>query len=393
VTGIKIIPVVLIGLALLFLSGCWSNLELENRAFVSALGIDKSGDKLRVTAQLLVPSLLGGGQNRAMGTDPNKKNPVFIVETEARTLSEAVDLLSKESGRRLFFPFLQIIVVGEDLARYSILPVTEWVQRDRELRLKTLLGVAVGEAGEVIKAPGAGLERVPGYFLGSSTETANNFCSRVVEGNFLKFIKDLSSRSRDPVALRLATAEVSDQKQARISGSAVFDGYRLAGWLNDRETRGYLWITGDIQRGIISATLPHGESIAFEIRGSDTEIKTGFVDGEPVVDINIVMKSAVNEVHNPVVSLASPRDLDRLEPLVERQVAGEVHAALEKARRLNTDIFGFGEIIHRQHPAEWRRIAGYWDEIFPLLPVQVQVKATIRRTGQIGSPVRPGKPE
>jgi len=71
-------------------------------------------------------------------------------------------------------------------------------------------------------------------------------------------------------------------------------------------------------------------------------------------------------------------------------IEGEAEAALSKARELKADIFGFGEALHRKYPGLWKQVRQRWEEeVFPEVPVSVEVTARLRRTEKLTSPVVP----
>lgn len=125
-TLLMLIPVLL----MLVLPGCWSNIELEQRAMVAGLGVDRSPNgRLLVTAQIVRPELVA--QRRGTGQGGGGEEPaVFVLSAEARTVVEATRIVSKDLGRDLFFPYLEVLVVGEGLAREGMEPVVDWVGRD-----------------------------------------------------------------------------------------------------------------------------------------------------------------------------------------------------------------------------------------------------------------------
>ena len=53
---------------------------------------------------------------------------------------------------------------------------------------------------------------------------------------------------------------------------------------------------------------------------------------------------------------------------------------------LKTDIFGFGEAIHRRYPRLWEKIKDDWDDEFVRLPVNITVKFETDKLGQITKP-------
>lgn len=369
-------------------AGCWSNYELEQQALVTALGVDRGSDgRLLASAQIVVPRVAGA--QRVAGGGGREESPVFVAGAEGRTVAEAVSMLSNAAGRNLNFAFMELIVIGRELAAEGIAPVTDWVGRSRELRLRTLIGVADGTAREVIEAPGAGLDRIPGTYLASSVAVSELNNSRIVRTSVFDFLHDVSLKGREPLAMRITVSRTGGKKQAQVSGCAVFRGYRLAGWLNETESRGYLWVTGKIGRGTVSGTLPGGKPAAYTIRGSKTKIAVAFTGDGPAFRVKIAMKSNLGEVHDPDLKLDRPQDLEELEPLLADSVAREAKAALARARELNADIFGLGEALRRRHPAQWKEIKDDWDNIFGRVPVEVEVEASIRRTEKAGSPVRP----
>ncbi|HPD01686.1 MAG TPA: Ger(x)C family spore germination C-terminal domain-containing protein, partial [Acetivibrio sp.] len=62
--------------------------------------------------------------------------------------------------------------------------------------------------------------------------------------------------------------------------------------------------------------------------------------------------------------------------------------ALNKAQKeLKTDIFGFGEEIHRKHPKLWKKLKKEWSNKFPDLPVNITVEVETKQLGGIGKPL------
>ena len=62
--------------------------------------------------------------------------------------------------------------------------------------------------------------------------------------------------------------------------------------------------------------------------------------------------------------------------------------ALDKAQKtLKTDIFGFGEAIHRKYPKVWEKIKSDWNDKFLDLPVSITVEAETIQLGEITKPL------
>lgn len=378
-------------LALVLLAGCWSSLELERRALVAAMGVDRGRDgKMLVTAQIISPERAVRRPGAARAAAGGEEPAVLVVSAEARTLAEAVRLIAKDTGRTLFFPHLAVMVVGEDLAREGLQPVVDWVPRNRELRMATWFAVAPGSARAVVANTAESLERIPGFHIGQLMDRGVQDDSRVVSIHLFDFLQALIRPGMEPVAVRLSVEESGGQEQVQATGAAVFRGYRMAGWLTEIESRGYLWFRGEVRRGILSVPLSEGKYIAFQIRGYRSSLTSEIRESGPVIKLKIDIKGAVDEVHDPTLSFDRPETIDALEPLMAKQIEWEAGAALAKARELGADIFGFGEVIRREHREVWAELRDDWESRFPEVPVEIEVKATLRRTEQIGRPLVPG---
>lgn len=56
--------------------------------------------------------------------------------------------------------------------------------------------------------------------------------------------------------------------------------------------------------------------------------------------------------------------------------------AIKRAQKNRTDILGFGEVIHRARPNQFKKLESEWNDVyFPKLDVDITVEAYIRRAG------------
>ena len=60
-----------------------------------------------------------------------------------------------------------------------------------------------------------------------------------------------------------------------------------------------------------------------------------------------------------------------------------MEAAVNKAKQYNSDIFGFIRLACIANPSMKDTLVREWDTIFPDLPVEFDVKVTLRRTGMV----------
>ena len=131
------------------------------------------------------------------------------------------------------------------------------------------------------------------------------------------------------------------------------------------------------------------KTVAVSVINSSSNIASEVTDGKPAVKVTI--KAEGNLAGSLAVSenITKVENIKKLDRLFSEKIRKEAGAALERARQMDADIFGFGESFKKHHPKYWKTVENKWHEIFRTLPVEVKVEANIRRTGLIDGDVVP----
>lgn len=114
---------------------------------------------------------------------------------------------------------------------------------------------------------------------------------------------------------------------------------------------------------------------------------------EPVKSKDRIKIKASISVEGYLQDQACPEGFDKpseklrsLNKQITQVVRNDIEESLAEAQHLNSDIFGFGNLIHRKMPHEWKKIENQWDEIFPRLVIEIEIEAHLRRSGLIFKP-------
>lgn len=129
----------------LLLAGCWDKKEINEIGFTVGLGIDKDGDDYQITTQIALPALLEGSGG---GEEP----PVWVVSGKGRTIFEAIRDVNTRSARKPFWGHLNVIVLGEEVAKEGLIPVLDLLSRGQELRRSNYVVLAQGKARDILEA-------------------------------------------------------------------------------------------------------------------------------------------------------------------------------------------------------------------------------------------------
>jgi spore germination protein KC len=380
------------------LAGCWNRRELESLSFVSAAGVDvdSSTGLIHLTVHVLKPHALGdAGQV--------EKGLVQVVST-GRTVFEAVRNVIQQLPMRLFWAHNNALVIGEETARAGTALILDFFVRDGETRHDVAVMVAEGTtANEFLKIEYE-LDPQVGMALHTHIQSARNSLSTTVAPDLHEFTILLESPGAQPLATRVShyTKQPGDPvgellreeitHSPLVGGAAVFRGDRLVGWLEPLETRGLLWIKGEVRSGILVVPDPwqEGRQVGLELYRNISKVKFS-VDssGRLSAKVDIQAHAYLGDAQTPLDPLKMS-DFERLlQDAYEAEIRAEANSALARCQKeFRSDVFGFGSALHRQKPAVWKQIKDQWDEIFPELEVEVTVRGRLLRSGTNTSVIR-----
>ena len=378
----------LIILPLIILGGCWSRREINELAIVLGAGVDRAPDnKIRITLQLARPSAFGGGAEAGGGSAP-KQNIVWVVSETGNTVLEAERNLVLKVSRHIHWGHEIILVIGEEVAREGVRDVSNFFIRNPQTRETMWLLVAKGEAGKVLESHSE-LEKTSSQSVG--------FLSRHKAG-FSIMLKDfqmaLASRGTNPAAPRVEVQKLGQpqgpgmeeklqHREVAITGTGVFKDDKLVGWLDTSETRGMLWLLGEVKKGIITIPSPGqpDKLVSLNIIRADTRVVPEY-DGETIrFNVKMTLQGELLEQQS-TEDLTKPEKIEAVEMAAARDVFMKSTATLEKAQgEYGTDIFNFGEAFHRKYKKDWKKIKDRWNEEFVNAEVNIAVEAHLRRTG------------
>ncbi|WP_233260594.1 Ger(x)C family spore germination protein, partial [Paenisporosarcina sp. OV554] len=346
----------------LFLTGCWDRRELNELGITLALGIDKVEDEYQVTAQVVVPSEISTKSSTG-------RSPVTLFQANGETVYEALRKMTKNSPRKIYPGHLRMLVIGEDLAEEGIGESLELLSRDWELRSDFYVVIAKDMTAEEILNVTTTLEAIPANKM-FNTLKASETAWAATNGIILdELITDLTNEGKEAVLTGILVTgdqEIGTSKQnvesitpsARIQYDdlAVFKKDKLLGWLTEEESRGYNDITNSVKNTVSVISCPKEGKISIEIIQLKSDVKGKMNKGKPEVDINIKVKGNVGDIECPI-NLTEPKTITELEKITEKKLEDSINQTIESVQKqYESDIFGFGEAIHRSNPKEWKKI-------------------------------------
>ncbi|HLN63104.1 MAG TPA: Ger(x)C family spore germination protein [Symbiobacteriaceae bacterium] len=382
--------IALVLLPALLLAGCWDRLEINDLGIVTLVGIDRAEAGVRLTVGVVAPTSTPGQQEKGGGGGKGggaQSGRAIAYSAEGATVVDAMTRLQEKVSRRLFWAHARVLVFGEEYARQGLTPALDFWTRHREPRLLLQVVVTPGEAAEFVQLQ----PRLERLLSEAVRETINlRFQTRVLLRDLVEDLRDSPGHAIAPRA-ELVPGQ-PDGRDVSISGTAIFRKDRLAGWLDDRETRGLLWLRNEAQTGTMTVDLPNVGSVSLNVIRGRTVVKPVLAGGRLrmnvalTVDLDVVESAAL-------LDWSKEETLRKVEGSAERSLRERITGTLQKLQdEYGVDAVNFSEAVRRSLPGLWEtRWKNRWDQVFPTLPVDLQVTAQIRRTGEHSAPL--GVPE
>jgi spore germination protein KC len=324
----------------------------------------------------------------------------WIVSSVGETLEDARVNFNTRTPRRILLAHSNVIVIGEETARTNSLhEIADFFIRSKDVRLRNWFLVTEGTAEDMLTA-GWELEQDLATELLNLIELTGQMADKVEVLNLKEVARILASPGRDMITGWVevfqtpekseegGTAAKKEQSSIRLHGSAIFLRDRMVGRLSDLETRGYLFLVGKAIKSSIPFTLdkPREGEVSIDLVEVQSRVRPRVEEGQLIIQVEIEADGDLSELVAVGLSV-DPELMEILGEKTARVIEEEAAMAVARAQEMRADIFGFGEAVRRKYPRYWKQVEGNWREHFAVLPVEIQAKVRIRRTGMITDPI------
>jgi spore germination protein KC len=368
--------------------------EINTLGIVISIGIDKAEEGYMVTYQVLNPKAIVSASQKS-----TNESPVIIYTQKGSDLFEIKRKITEESPRKMYFSHLRSVVISEEVAQEGILTILDFFTRGHEFRTDFYFLIACGTTANHLLSAITPLEPVSGLGIYDSLEISEKNWAPIKAIKILEIVNDIMSEGKNPVLTGVEYHEVDNNSNSlnslkqstptkiKFSRLGAFANDKLVGWLSEYESKGYNYISSDVKSTVEYIAYDDHNRITFEVIQLDSKTKVYLLDDEPAIKIEINLKANISAVTSDI-DLTDEDIVDKVRVLIEEKIEGFCYAALSRSQDdLGTDIFGFGEEIHKKYPKLWKNISKDWNNVFGILAVNVDVKVEINKLGQNTKPI------
>jgi len=327
------------------LSGCWDRVEIENRAYVVAIGVDMEEDEYSVT--LSIPLLAQNNQDEA-------ETPGFLQTATGGTITEALKHLEQSADKTLYYGQAKVLILGQDVIKnpertagviraFNSLP-------EIDLRIN-VLGTE-GTAKEILETEPPG-EDLPGLFVADIYRNKDKLGGE----SFAIDIERLWNLYNNGVLLPLINTSEDEGAPLNFEGAVAIKDGDYKGEISGDELEGILWCLTNGSKGAVINVDVNDETIPVQIKAHRAKIIfEEWADGiQATVKINV--KTEIKE----------PSETDEKE--TRRQLAYYIEesvltAANHLQNTIGVDAYQWLDLLRKKNYKLYLQHRNDWETVF-----------------------------
>ncbi|MBU5255621.1 Ger(x)C family spore germination protein [Tissierella praeacuta] len=361
----------------ILLTGCWNYREIDKLALVSGIAVDKNdlNKGYEVTAEIIsIPT---------SAKEPNFNSTK--IQSKGEGVFDCMRNMINVSAKQLFWSHAAILIIGEDVAKESILPILDWITRDSEPRLTLYILVSKADTAKDILSSKSLSTEIRSFEI-EDMIISNKRLSKIPNVQVYQLLNDVSTDGIYPVLPTVELVYNGDKETMALSGGAIFNNDKLVDYMDFEDVKSYLFIRNQITGGLINTTLINNDSIDnidLEIFKNKTKINPIISNEEISMNIKIKTEVSIAESSNSINAL-NKMDIQKLETVAEKTLKDNILKTITRAQNdFELDIFGFGNLVKEKMPHVWKDIENNWNEIFKDLKINLDVDINVRGSGHL----------
>ncbi|MGN7469857.1 Ger(x)C family spore germination protein [Brevibacillus sp. SAFN-007a] len=384
-----------------FVSGCWDQVQIEERGFVVGVAIDaprskdaekraakeapgkpRVKERFLVTHQLVIPGgLIAGNPN---GGGQNTTNEAFHnLSSEGDSLFEVSRELATRTSRAPFYQHLKILVISEEVARKdnSFANAMDFLLRDPDSRRSSRVYISKGLAKSILEVKPK-TEKLPALYINSIGENINKNARMLPEVR----VGDVHEELLNPFSFVIPRVR-AEANEIKMAGSAIFSNRnQMVGFLGEEETEGLNFLTGNINGGLLKAKVKN-DLVVMNIQGAKRTIHQDLRDKQKFrFTIEIECEGILAEAF-ALMDFLSKDETKKLEHAFAKEIERMCQDTIRKVHKeMKVDVIKLGSNIRQKNYALWKQIQNDWEagqRLYEKSEIRVVAKVYLRNVGSV----------
>lgn len=381
--------------SILPLCSCLNPVSLEEYGYVVTVGIGK-GKKERF-------EFIFELQRESSGDESESKGGAKLLGGEGKTIFDVINMLSENNAQRLNFTRTHFFVFSESVAREGLIEdfftssfdalkirqsamllVTSCSIRDffGGLSAENIANIAKLQQSVINDYKDLGLIGLSNAseLLEATYGGAYDVITPIgsFDGKIITDTKqsESSSKGENPLSDASDDATRIGGMQSIISGSAIFDGWRMTGRLGAYDTQLLNLGNGKFKSGSIDYKLSDGGIISFKLRLINRRVEFTLDNGKGHPKAEMYLDIDILPEHN-MEAFSAEKWENGLKLDLENHLKNELQRVFDYCQKRNSDAMGFGRyaVMEFNDTAAWEKYD--WKSKYESLEAEFDVTLTL----------------
>ncbi|MCT4566191.1 MAG: Ger(x)C family spore germination protein [Maledivibacter sp.] len=373
---------------ILLLSGCWDKVEIDERAFITAIGYDMYEGRDREKEEKLEKETQEQSIERYVRTVtyPNvsviagkgEGDPFFIYTTTCVSWADGRQQVALRDNKNFYVYHLKTVIFSEEVAKDEKLfrEMFDTFQRSVFLNRKLYFFITPDKAKDVLNTD-TGKNMDVGLYIEELMDKEIK-PTRMSRSDLGTIVIDLMESNA-----ALAPRIIKSKDGLKVSGAAILKDNKMIGMLGELETRDALVLKGDIKSADYTFKVDD-KFIAVNQTSLKSKMKA-YEDKDGKINVDFKITAEGDIIQHYFDTPNEPFDdkyINKVNKKLNELLSKELEDLFKKVQRdFEADIFKVGENLRKFEPDTWEKIKNNWEEVYPKVKVNVDYKMNIRRVG------------
>ena len=345
----------LIPILLILITGCYNYHELNQLAITTGIGIDKGVEKnYKVTVQVL-------NTKKSSKEMSSSDLPEFVIyESEADTIQEALRLIILESSKRIYANHMQLMVIGDELAKEGIKDILDVFFRNSDSRKQFQVVVAKDTTANNILSILTPLEEISAQKISETIKMDNRYLGVNEKITFEELVSDYLDETKEIVIPTVSLIGNVDDgiSQDNIENTkanttlknesmALFKEDKLLDYLSEKESILLNLIRGKIKNTILTYKCDNNKNIVIETYNTKESLNTKI--NPLTLNIKINANASINEITCDI-DLENEKEIENIKNNIEKELNENIKTFIKNIiEKYQIDPFTIENNIYKNH--------------------------------------------
>ena len=411
--------IIFLTLCTFLLTGCYNKKELDNLAYVIALGADVgSGDELNITYQIAVPLKISSDSGKT-----GEENYITHTVT-ANSLYTGNSKVNSLTSKEVNLSHVKLIVYSEELAKQDLSGHINSLVSNVAIRPKTTVALCKGKAQEFLEKITPNLEASPARYYELLFES-QKYTDDTIASELINFYSTASALDQATTLLILSNQSGDNEKSSKTKneentkneqqvtgisnksdqsgksgsngggeeksedkksksetkflGIAAFNGGKMVGTIPEELVASHLILTSALKNGnitvddveeknkLVSVHLRQNKSCKFDVN---------IQNETPEINISVDLTAKLQS-SNSTTDYLTNKNKNALKEKIEKKLEQQLNEYFKLTQDFNSDIAGLGKYVKTKY-LTWEEFEkSNWLENYKNAKINVKVNVDL----------------